>query len=117
MKVGDHDAAIHAFGLVDRNDYRALDLAQFVGDLLVQRGDAGAPIDDESDLPRSVSLVSLLGTLESDSPEAVVERWRENGSLIVRDGRQPQPVDNPVELRAIVGHAGLERIHFWRNQL
>ena len=37
-----------------------------------------------------------------------MERWRENGSLIVRDGRQPQPVDNPVELRAIVGHAGLE---------
>jgi len=70
--------------------------------------DAGAPIDDESDLPRSVSLVSLLGKQESDSPEAVVERWRENGSLIVRDGRQPQPVDNPVELRAIVGHAGLE---------
>ena len=67
-----------------------------------------APIDDESDLPRSVSLVSLLGKQESDSPEAVVERWRENGSLIVRDGRQPQPVDNPVELRAIVGHAGLE---------
>lgn len=70
--------------------------------------DAGAPIDDDTDLPRTVSLVSLLGKQESDSPETVVERWRENGSLIPRDGRDPQPAEHPVELRAIVGHAGLE---------
>lgn len=70
--------------------------------------DAGAPIDDDTDLPRSVSLVSLLGKQESDSAETVVERWRENGSLIPRDGREPQPAEHPVELRAIVGHSGLE---------
>lgn len=70
--------------------------------------DAGAPIDDDTDLPRTVSLVNLLGKQESDSPQTVVERWRENGSLIARDGRDPQPAEHPVELRAIVGHAGLE---------
>lgn len=70
--------------------------------------DAGAPVDDESDLPRAVSMVSLLGHADSDNPELVVERWRENRSLVPRDGRAPQPTDHPVELRTIVGHNGLE---------
>lgn len=70
--------------------------------------DAGAPVQDESDLPRSVSVISLLGQAEADHPELVIERWRENGSLVPRDGRAPQPVDHPVELRAIAGHGGLE---------
>lgn len=68
--------------------------------------DAGAPIDDDSDLPRSVSVVSLLGPAEVDDPALVVERWRENGSLIHRDGRAPQRADQPAALRAIVGHGG-----------
>ncbi len=85
-----------------------LPIAEAIGRRFAPLIDAGAPIDDESDLPRSVSMVTLLGAQESDSPEAVIERWRDNGSLVPRDGRAPQPVDQPVELRAIVGHTGIE---------
>ncbi|WP_165356856.1 FtsK/SpoIIIE domain-containing protein [Nocardioides zhouii] len=69
--------------------------------------DAGSPISDESDLPRSVAVVSLLGQEASDDPSVVVNRWRENGSLTDRSA-PPAPREQPVSLRALVGHAGSE---------
>lgn len=42
--------------------------------------DAGAGIDDQSDLPRSVSLLTLLGD-DIVTPAAVMDRWRTSGSL------------------------------------
>ena len=82
--------------------------AEAIGRRFAPLIDAGAPVDDESDLPRAVSMVSLLGHQESDTPELVVERWRENRSLVPRDGRAVQKAELPVELRAVVGHSGLE---------
>lgn len=70
--------------------------------------DAGAPVDDESDLPRAVPLVTLFGADAVDDPEVVLARWRENQSLVPRDGRPPVPLRHVTDLRALVGHAGTE---------
>jgi S-DNA-T family DNA segregation ATPase FtsK/SpoIIIE len=70
--------------------------------------DAGAPIADQSDLPRAVSLVSLLGVEACDDPDVVIARWRENRSLVRRDGSPPQRLDRVGDLQAKVGHAGTE---------
>ncbi len=70
--------------------------------------DAGAPVDDVTDLPRSVPVVTLLGSDAVDDPDVVVNRWRENRSLVIRDGLGPRPLDRASDLRAIVGHAGSE---------
>jgi S-DNA-T family DNA segregation ATPase FtsK/SpoIIIE len=73
--------------------------------------DIGAPVDDESDLPRSVSYLALAGTdLGSDSA-GVVERWRENLSLTPRDGSPPVRRKSPTNLRALIGHNGVEEFY------
>jgi S-DNA-T family DNA segregation ATPase FtsK/SpoIIIE len=69
--------------------------------------DAGAPVEDESDLPRSMSVVSLLGPAMCDDPQAVLSHWRENRSLVNRSG-PPVPLEGPSTLRALVGHSGSE---------
>ena len=53
--------------------------------------DVGARVDDASDLPRSVSLLAVTGPELASSPDAVIERWTENRSIItgpVRAGRR-----------------------------
>lgn len=65
--------------------------------------DAGARVDDQSDLPRTVSLLSLLG-MDLLKPEAVVDRWVTSGSVLeagVRRGRS-------ASLRAVVGVASAQ---------
>ncbi|MFS0705039.1 FtsK/SpoIIIE domain-containing protein [Cellulomonas sp. 179-A 9B4 NHS] len=51
--------------------------------------DAGAPVEDESDLPRAVGYLALAGHEVADDPAAVVERWRETGSLVERGPAAP----------------------------
>lgn len=70
--------------------------------------DAGAPTEDESDLPRSVPVVSVLGADAVDDSQLVLGRWRENFSLVARNGAPPRKLDRAGDLRAIVGHAGTE---------
>lgn len=84
------------------------DTAMALGRSLAPLVDAGAPVDDESDLPRGISVVSLLGAESSDDADAVLTRWRENRSLVPRDGGPPQKLDKPSSLRALVGHAGTD---------
>ena len=71
--------------------------------------DAGSPVDDQSDLPRNVSMVSLVGHEASDDAAVVLGRWRENQSLVLRDGSPPVPRDRGSDLVAVVGHAGSEQ--------
>ncbi|WP_368497795.1 FtsK/SpoIIIE domain-containing protein [Herbiconiux sp. A18JL235] len=73
--------------------------------------DVGAPIDDDSDLPRSVSYLSLVGTELAEVPEAVIDRWRESNSIAVRDGSPPVRRKKEGSLRALVGHSGTEPFH------
>jgi S-DNA-T family DNA segregation ATPase FtsK/SpoIIIE len=73
--------------------------------------DAGTPIDDESDLPRSVSYIDLAGSDIGGDPAAIVDRWRENDSITPRDGRAPQRRAKEANLRALVGYAGAGALH------
>tara|TARA_Y100000114_G_scaffold96193_2_gene89489 strand:- start:721 stop:5157 length:4437 start_codon:yes stop_codon:yes gene_type:complete len=70
--------------------------------------DVGVPEADDSDLPRSVAYPTLAGMEILDAPDAIVERWRQNGSLAVRDGSPPVRRKKEGNLRAVVGHAGSE---------
>lgn len=64
--------------------------------------DDGAPVVDESDLPRSVGQLSLLGPEVAEDAEAVVERWHETGSVVARTG-VPTRRRADAGLRAVVG--------------
>ncbi|MCW2683542.1 MAG: domain containing protein [Blastococcus sp.] len=70
--------------------------------------DAGARVDDDSDLPRTVSLLGLIGPELAADVEAVVERWRESGSISVRDGSRPRRRSQDGTLRALIGQGTSE---------
>ncbi|WP_166845549.1 FtsK/SpoIIIE domain-containing protein [Isoptericola sp. BMS4] len=71
--------------------------------------DAGAIVADSSDLPRSVTMPTLLGHDLFEDPGAVMERWRQN--LSVYDRAQAVPRKRAGALRAIVGSAGMDAQH------
>ncbi len=73
--------------------------------------DAGALIEDASDLPRNVSMVSLFGSELASSPQTAVERWRQNASIHDRSGAPPVKSKRAGRLRALVGQAGLDAMH------
>lgn len=85
----------------------ALETADALARRMAPLVDAGVPLADESDLPRSVPVVTLLGRDTVDDPALVVSRWRENQSLVNRDV-PPQPKDTDHGLRALVGHDGIQ---------
>jgi S-DNA-T family DNA segregation ATPase FtsK/SpoIIIE len=72
--------------------------------------DAGALVEDSSDLPRSIMMLSLIGPSLATSPSAAVGRWRENDSIHDRSGG-PLVRRRPGKLRAIVGSAGVDAMH------
>jgi S-DNA-T family DNA segregation ATPase FtsK/SpoIIIE len=79
--------------------------------------DVGAPLDDESDLPRSVSYLTLAGPDLAETPDAVVDRWRESNSITDRDGGPAVRRKKEGSLRALVGHSGSEAFYLdIRNQ-
>jgi len=71
--------------------------------------DAGAVLQDASDLPRTVAMLSLLGPDIAESAEVAVERWRQNDSIADR-AAEPRP-RRPGRLRAIVGSSGVDAMH------
>jgi len=70
--------------------------------------DAGAIVEDASDLPRSVALLSLLGHDLAQSPDAVVDRWRQNRSIHDRTPGAVPRRRKAGSLRATVGSAGAD---------
>lgn len=72
--------------------------------------DAGAAPLDDSDLPTSQSYLRLRGTEGTVTAEAaveeVVERWRENGSLVGHGSGQAEP-----SLRALVGRTATDPLY------
>jgi S-DNA-T family DNA segregation ATPase FtsK/SpoIIIE len=85
---------------------RALDFARRMAAVI----DAGAVVADSSDLPRSISLVTLLGHDLVETSEAVVDRWRQNNSVHDRSGAGPVP-RRAGTLRATVGSGGIDPMH------
>lgn len=73
---------------------------------LARLTDAGEVALDRSDVPRTISMLHLLGRDMATQPESVVDRWTQNDSLHSRrksgSARRYQP-----KLRALVG-AGAE---------
>lgn len=84
----------------------ALDYAKRMAPVI----DAGALVADASDLPRSISLVSLLGHDLTESSGAVIDRWRQNASIHDRSGARPVK-RRAGTLRAIIGSAGVDAMH------
>lgn len=69
--------------------------------------DSGVPVDDDSDLPRVVPLVTLLDATGDEAAEGarILDRWVENGSRVDRapaTGTPHRPF--PGDLRALVGY-------------
>jgi S-DNA-T family DNA segregation ATPase FtsK/SpoIIIE len=67
--------------------------------------DAGALVSDDSDLPRSVSFLTLVGPELATSERAVVERWGENRSILTGPFAPEHPVKKPGSLRAVLGQS------------
>lgn len=76
----------------------ATDLARHLAAVV----DAGAPVIDESDLPRAISYLSIAGPELAEDPTAVLDRWRETGSVVDRTG-PPVRRRSDASLRALVG--------------
>jgi S-DNA-T family DNA segregation ATPase FtsK/SpoIIIE len=72
--------------------------------------DAGALLRDASNLPRTVSMLSLLGPSLASDPSTAVDRWRENDSIHDRSGGVLVK-RRAGKLRALVGSAGLDAMH------
>ncbi len=65
--------------------------------------DASIVIDDDSDIPHSVSFLSLVGSEVADEPEVIIERWRQNNTIIDRNDTPRPRLKRAGDLRAIVG--------------
>lgn len=70
--------------------------------------DAGALLEDQSDLPRSVGFLSLTGSGFADSPSEIIEQWMGHNSV-------PQPdaprLKRDNTLRALVGQSSSDRYY------
>lgn len=70
--------------------------------------DVGAAVEDDTDLPRSVSYLSLSGTGIASEPAAVARLWISNESVTPRDGSAKKPTSKPAALGALVGSTGIQ---------
>ncbi|MBS9535889.1 cell division protein FtsK [Mycobacterium sp. M1] len=80
--------------------------ARQVALLLAPVVDAGAAVDDDTDLPRSVSYLGLAGPRLASQPTAVIQQWLANNSVLARNGEPHQTSGKPATLRALVGSTG-----------
>lgn len=67
--------------------------------------DSGAPVEDDSDLPRSVSLLSLTGPELAMNAQSVVGSWQENRSILTGPYAPGVLPRRPGNLRALVGQS------------
>jgi len=70
--------------------------------------DAGALLEDQSDLPRAVSFLALSGLEIADDPAEVIEHWRGSNSIPEPDAPKLKR-DNT--LRALVGQSTSDRYY------
>lgn len=69
--------------------------------------DSSALSQDDSDIPRSVSYLALVGTELATSETAVIERWNENRSILTGRHAPPTPSRRPGSLRAVIGQSAM----------
>jgi len=71
--------------------------------------DAGAMVDDESDVPSRVSFLGEQGLDLAERAESVVDRWRESNSLHIHGVERRLKRDNT--LRAFVGRSAQDPLY------
>lgn len=70
--------------------------------------DASSKVDSQSEIPRSVSLLTLVGRDVADSADRVIERWGENRSLLTGPRAVQGPAHGrPGNLRAVIGESAV----------
>jgi S-DNA-T family DNA segregation ATPase FtsK/SpoIIIE len=67
--------------------------------------DAGALIADDSDLPRSVSQLSLFPTDPLTEIGTIIERWQQSQSILTGPFAPSEPIRKAGNLRALVGQS------------
>lgn len=67
--------------------------------------DSSTVVEDSSDIPDSVMFLSLVGTELAEDPSAVIDRWRQNNTIIDRSGAPQQRLKKAGNLRAIIGQS------------
>jgi len=87
------------------------DMALSFARRLAAVNDAGALVADESDIPRTVSFVDLIGADLSKSSEAVIDRWTQNVSIHDRTAVAPFTPRKAGRLRALVGQSASGSFH------
>lgn len=87
-----------------------LTVASRTARLLAPVIDAGAKLNDASDLPRSVSLLTLLGTEIASDPAEVIGRWQQTSSILTGPMASTDIGKKKSTLRAVFGQAATE--HF-----
>src|SRR5699024_1695734 len=65
--------------------------------------DASTVVHDASDIPNSVMFLSLVGHEVAEDPQAVVDRWRQNNTIIDRSDAPRPRLKKAGNLRAIIG--------------
>ncbi len=79
--------------------------------LLAPIVDVGAAVEDETDLPRSVSYLALAGAAVAGDPAAITREWLANESVTSRRTRGQALSAQPSNLRALVGSTGTADFH------
>lgn len=67
--------------------------------------DSSTVIEDSSDIPNSVMFLSLVGSETAEDPNVVIDRWRENNTILDRSGAPQSRLKKAGNLRAIIGQS------------
>ncbi|MGZ0711560.1 FtsK/SpoIIIE domain-containing protein (plasmid) [Coraliomargarita sp. W4R53] len=70
--------------------------------------DSSTVIEDASDIPNSVMFLSLVGNEMAAEPAVVIDRWRENNTILDRSGASLPRLKKAGNLRAIVGQGSTD---------
>ena len=96
VRAGDEYTTVAVEGV--SNQY-----AEVFAKRLAPVADSSSVAADSSDLPRSVSLLKLLGTDMASQPATAVERWRQNNSILDRSRGVRPRLKRAGTLKAYIG--------------
>ncbi|MGV0715836.1 FtsK/SpoIIIE domain-containing protein [Mycolicibacterium sp. XJ662] len=85
--------------------------ARQVALLLAPVVDVGAAVEDATDLPRSVSYLTLAGSRVATDATAIAAQWISNDSVLNRNGEPRAAAGQSAGLRALVGSTGAQEFY------
>jgi DNA segregation ATPase FtsK/SpoIIIE, S-DNA-T family len=81
----------------------AVELARRLAPLV----DAGARLDDDTDLPRAVPLLAVTEQPLTPEPGVIIERWQASRSILTGPYAPAEPAKQAGTLRAVVGRSAV----------